>query len=175
MELDKRQLARWGITLALCALGTNGEAQSLFGGNRYYGGYDYSVISGLIRLAMIGLSTATGFVIGWFFSPGARELRQAIYLLLGAVGLGIVLLSNGGLSWSLASLMAMIGFFWGIGYWLGRSVRSLMEIPTTFGSAKWADAQHMHDNDLFGMDGILLGRAHDGKQQRVISYKGDRH
>ena len=170
MKHETQTIAKWGVILALCALADEASAQSLFGnGQRYYSGYDYSVISGLLRLFTIAISTGAGFVIGWFFSPSARELRRALLILAGVIAVGVVLLSNGGLSWGLASLMALLGFFWGIGFWLGQAVKSLMVPPTTFGSAMWADIAHLIKKNLIGSDGIILGRVFDGIEEKMIS------
>lgn len=138
-------------------------------------GFDPDILSGLARLTMIAGSTLCGFMIGWFFSPEAKDVRRALALAFLALAGVIVLINDGAAGWGLATLFAMLGFAWGIGYWLGQAAKSLMVPPTTFGSAKWAEIAHLIMKNLIGSDGIILGRVFDGLEEKLISYKGDRH
>lgn len=129
----------------------------------------------MLRVLIIVTATGLGFGIGWFFSPAAREFRAALAVGVALVACAIAVVNHGALGWSLATLIATMGFAYGIGYWFGQAVRRLGETPTTFGSAKWADADHLAEKDIFGTSGILLGSYFDGQYWRKVSYKGDRH
>ncbi len=129
-----------------------------------------------MRLILVAGSAALGFAIGWFFSPQGHPARQIILILLGVVAMGVVLIDQSALGWSTATLMAIVGFFWGIGFWLGKGLKQVFDTPTTFGSAKWADAEHLTQKGLFTKTkGLLLGLAFDGNLMSRIYYSGDRH
>jgi hypothetical protein len=87
----------------------------------------------------------------------------------------IAMLSNSPHGWSLRMIVSVIGFFVGLGFWLGHTLRKLGEVPSTFGSAKWAQPEEMSAEGLFVKDGIRLGRVMDGESEREIFYHGERH
>lgn len=79
-----------------------------------------------LRVMMMALATACGFGLGWLISPKARGLRMMAALGI-AVLVGLVaLIDNSPLGWSAAWLVAMVGFFVGLGYWLRDSLVSLL-------------------------------------------------
>ncbi|RBO52700.1 type IV secretory system conjugative DNA transfer family protein [Rhodovulum sp. BSW8] len=179
----KRFKLKRRITLAVLA-GTTvlaaGEAvaQSLFGNSSYgygYGGRDLTLHLMMVRIATMGTAVALGFGIGWFLSPKARQFRKVAALVALAVGGAIAVFNHGTLGWSLTTLLSAIGFFAALGYWLGTAVKALGEVPSTFGSAKWADAEELTERGLFGKDGLRLGTFFNGEEDEVIAYKGDRH
>ncbi|MEO0377977.1 MAG: type IV secretory system conjugative DNA transfer family protein [Cyanobacteria bacterium P01_A01_bin.17] len=137
---------------------------------------DPQVQVALMRFLVIGVATGIGFAIGWFFSPQGRDARMAALTILGVIGFGAVAFNDGLFGWSVMMLLAVIGFFVGLGYWLGRSMQSLMETPTTFGSAQWADAAHLTEKGMFqSSKGLMLGAAFNGEAWDKIAYDGDRH
>jgi len=150
-------------------------AQLLFGSsnNNYYG--PSALELGVIRTMMMLISIGCGFALGWLMSPQARELRQLIFGVIAVIVVMIAMLSNSPLGWSLAMIVSVVGFFVGLGFWLGHLIGKLSEAPTTFGSSKWANAEELSANGLFGTEGICLGTAFDGESQSTISYNGDRH
>ncbi|WP_274379239.1 type IV secretory system conjugative DNA transfer family protein [Rhodophyticola sp. CCM32] len=127
------------------------------------------------RVAIMLGATAFGFGLGWFFFPEAAPVRAVIAVVVGGVAVLIAGFNHGLLGWSTAFVMAAVGFCWGVGFWAGQAIRALGDVPTTFGSARWADANHLHRNRLFDRGGILLGQAHNGRELARIFYKGDRH
>ncbi|MBL3575654.1 type IV secretory system conjugative DNA transfer family protein [Rhodovulum sulfidophilum] len=179
----KRFKLKRRVTLAVLA-GTTvlaaGEAvaQSLFGNSSYgygYGGRDLTLYLMMVRIATMGTSAALGFGIGWFLSPKARQFRKVAALVALAVGGAIAVFNNGSLGWSMTTLLSAIGFFAALGYWLGTAVKALGEVPSTFGSAKWADAEELAERGLFNKDGLRLGTFFNGEEDEAIAYKGDRH
>ena len=181
MDWNTNTKLRICATLLVFALGHDAHAQGLFGSSPYQS-YGYSNYDGLFmmwRIAMMALSTGAGFLLGWFLSPEAKEFRRIVTLIAAGLLVFVAVMSNGVLGWSAAWLASMLGFLGALGYWLGRGVKALMDVPTTFGSSKWADGQHMNEKGLFGSDGIILGSAFDdsinGAVEKVFSYKGDRH
>ncbi|MDJ0825073.1 MAG: type IV secretory system conjugative DNA transfer family protein [Rhodobacter sp.] len=97
---------------------------------------------------IIGLGVL-GFAIGWFLSPHGRKYRKAILTGL-AVLAGLIILFNGSaFSWSIAWMAGYLAFIAGFGYWTRGVLKELAEPPTTFGSAKWADAEHLYEHELF--------------------------
>jgi type IV secretion system protein VirD4 len=163
----------WLAVGIVCLCASEAAAQSIFGGGGRRGdGSTEKVIRLIIMIGSIGL----GFGLGWLFSPAAREIRQvALYLgafLLFLVGVAV----NGPLGWSSALVVAVIGFSMALGYWTNGILGALQEVPTTFGSSRWANEDDLAENNVFGEDGIRLGKYQrsDGQVEK-ISYKGDRH
>ncbi|SMX30817.1 hypothetical protein OCA8868_00046 [Octadecabacter ascidiaceicola] len=115
-------------------------------------------VLGVLRIGMMLLATTAGFAIGWFFSPEAKALREWIALGLFFV-LALVAIFNPSLTgWGFAILVALLGFAWGLGYWLGRGVQALFETPTTFGSSRWATQKDMEKPVSMAMTESFLVR-----------------
>lgn len=178
MHYSHKRSALWAITLAFALAATQAAAQGLFDFNtrHYYSQDQYNGWMMASRFVLIAAASGLGFGLGWFCSPQAKAFRH-IALIGGAViALGFAVFNQGSLGWSLSAAMAVIGFFVGLGYWLGRVFHKLADIPTTYGSAKLATIDHLQERDLFGRDGIVLGKLHDDEgQQHDLAYKGDRH
>jgi len=145
-------------------------------GNRY--GYitaEDRAIFAVLRLIFIGGSTLVGFAFGWVLSPEGRHVRNAALLIVALLIGAFTLFGTGPLAQGLAMTLAFCGFGCGIGYWLGRGAKALMQPPTTFGSSRWATVEHLEDKTLLDQDGIILGSFFDGEKNRTITYTGDRH
>jgi len=172
-----KRIALMGISLALGLAATHVAAQGLFAPNarRYYSSEAFYFWMSVTRVTVIFLSTAAGFAIGWFCSPQARPFRQKVMTVIALVAVALAVLNNGMLGWSLASILAIVGFCAGLGYWLGRAVSRMLERPTTLGSAQWASIAHLLEKGLFGRDGIILGQMQDGDGKLDLAYKGLRH
>ena len=176
-HFKKDHLVIAGVALGHLLVTTDTSlAQSLNwgGGNLRYGYYD-PVELALFRIIPVVVSTALGFGLGWFLSPHAKELRR--FLLLGAAALAgfVILVDNGFWGWGLSGLATLMGFFFGLGYWLSGVIAALAETPITFGSAKWADIEEMDEKGLFEEGGIRLGTVMNGESEELLSYNGDRH
>lgn len=170
------------VALGMTLLPDTSLAQGLFGNgysssfnsNYRYGGPSAAQL-GLLRAGIIIAWTALGFAIGWFLSPQAKELRKGVLALLAVVALITAFLNNGALGWSLVMVISVIGFCIGIGFWLGRTLQKLGEVPTTHGSAAWAKPEELADRNMFKEGGIRLGKAMNGTAMQTIFYHGDRH
>lgn len=180
--INGRDKSRWmsgaGIgVVAMVVFASDAAAQGLFHTDdyRYSGWDDYYAWMTVSRLVLMLGATGIGFAMGWFFSPFAARTRRTILLIAGAVALVFVIANQGVLGWSLAMIFAVIGFCWGIGYWLGELAKKLGEIPTTLGSAQWATVSHLAEQNLLGRDGIRLGTVPYEGNDVPFSYKGDRH
>lgn len=173
----KPKLYWLGGFVASLSTGANAAmAQNLFFNDSPYdpfGQYTYQLM--FARIVIMAVSIGMGFALGWLISPGAREFRMLIFKAVAFLTITIAVFNNGSLGWSLTWLVAWIGFFVAIGYWTGRTLRWLGEVPQTFGSSRWADSEHILENNVFGDEGIRLGLASTGKYDAPISYKGDRH
>lgn len=109
----------------------------------------YGLFMAILRVLLVVGLGGLGFAIGWFFSPKAATFRKLVLLVLGIIAGLIVLFGNGAISWGLAWALGYIAFLAGLGYWARGVVKKLAETPTTFGSAKWADAAHLKAHKLF--------------------------
>lgn len=125
-----------------------------------------------IKVWLIISFSLVGFGLGWLLSPSARPYRMYAAGAL-AVFLFILAITYDGITgWGAAFLLALAGFSYGLGFWVRKT---LGDVPTTFGSSRWATSRDMEDNDIYGAEGIRLGKFFDGQDLRPISYKGDRH
>lgn len=148
------------------------DAQSLFGSDSQNDGS-----GGGTRLLAIALSTGFGFALGWLMSDKGKDARLVVgFIIVLLVGI-VVLVSDNPLGWGLSFVGSITGFAIALGWWARVGLRALSEVPTTFGSSRWATSQDLEDNNVFGEDGICVGEFfHEGDgQDYVISYKGDRH
>ncbi|TNE51886.1 MAG: type IV secretory system conjugative DNA transfer family protein, partial [Sphingomonadales bacterium] len=165
----------------LGVLGLALAAQAAVAGNYYgnsyhgYSGRDYELALTLLRAAMMAGATFTGYLIGWFFSPQAKELRRLVAALLALAAVLAALFDDGPLGWSMTSMVAMIGFCLALGYWLGTAIQSLIEVPSTFGTAHWATAEEITEAGLWGTAGYVIGAAKSSTALTPIAYAGLRH
>ncbi|QFT63781.1 type IV secretory system conjugative DNA transfer family protein [Roseivivax sp. THAF30] len=166
-------------TLASAALFATAWAACAHAQSSGWSNYDpyrgYYLTLTLWRVGMIVTATLAGFLLGWFFSPHAKELRRVIGITLAGAAILIAVFDHGALGWSTAFVISLIGFFVGLGYWMGRFVKALAEVPTTFGSGQFADAEHMSERGFFKPGGLLLGEAFDGMSTSRFAYHGQRH
>lgn len=137
--------------------------------------YDYGAELAMIRVGAVALSTALGFLIGWFLSPQARDFRRMVAAIAAGIAVLVLVFNNGALGWSTAFFGSIIGFCVALGYWLGRGVRAMMDVPKTFGSAKWADIDDLWDEGLFEDEGLIIGTAFDGEEVSPLRYSGELH
>lgn len=128
------------------------------------------------RILSIIASGGAGFAFGWFLSPQGRPFRIFILSLMAIILVLAIYLDNGAIGWGLTPIASVIAFAAGLGYWLRDVVSRLSEPPTTFGSAKWADNEHLAENDLIGTEGLRLGHRYNDDGTKIpLRYKGDRH
>lgn len=115
-----------------------------------------------------------GVIVGAFFSQKMQKFRFQLFILLVVLGavyaffenfiLGNIISFIVGASVAFSLLREAIGAFW-----------KRRKKPTTFGSAEWADWEHLHNNKLIGKTGFSLGVFFKGGISHPIHYTGDRH
>ncbi len=122
------------------------------------------------RLMFMIALPAIGFGLGWFFSAGAKGIRQ--YVWYGLMALFAIIAIWGGVAWGWGATLFVgaVGFFLAFGFWSAGKTA-----PTTHGSSRWATTADLQEKEVFGKDGVRLGKFHDGKEEQAIAYKGDRH
>ncbi|WP_299671308.1 type IV secretory system conjugative DNA transfer family protein [uncultured Roseobacter sp.] len=178
MTRSLHHYALWGTQLAFLLAAGDAAAQGLFDFNtvNYRSWEEYHGWMAASRFVLIAGAVISGFVLGWFCSPQAKAFRLVLLSVIAVFAIGFAVFTDGALGWGLASTLAIIGFFCGLGFWLARVVARMAEVPTTFGSAKLASVDHLQSKNLFGRDGIILGKVYDGEdRQHDLSYKGNRH
>lgn len=129
----------------------------------------------VLRIIIMLLSVGAGFLIGWFFSPQAKNIRFKIFLALAVIITALAIFNNGALGWSSATLVSLVGFVAGIFYFLKERFAGFTEPPTTFGSSRWANAKDLEESKIFDEGGIRLGTVQVDGQSKPISYNSDRH
>ena len=112
-----------------------------------------------------------GGIMGSFFSQRFKKYRRWFFLASIAVGALVGIYSN--------IYLGNIAFFilgFTVAYLLLRIViaKAKKTKRTTFGSAEWADLEHLAENNLIGKEGFNLGVFQEGNLY-PLHYKGDRH
>ena len=127
------------------------------------------------RLVQHVIAAILGAILGVFCSDKLREFRKWLF---GAVGtlamISIVILSP-----ELGNLVIfVIGFlaaYVALRDELAQRLHRKPSKPTTFGSAEWADLQHLQEHGLIGEQGFCLGVYEEAGQKHPLHYTGDRH
>lgn len=128
-----------------------------------------------LRIAMMVVAVGGAFFLGWLCSPSAREFRMSGLIIGGVIAAAIAVYDGGFLGWSSALLVSVVGGIFAFGFWIGKTIKALGEVPTTFGSSRWATSEDVREQELFDEGGIRLGFAPDGLIDKPIAYNGDRH
>jgi type IV secretion system protein VirD4 len=122
-----------------------------------------------------------GAACGAFFSQRAKPVRKwlgvaTLWVSLGASVLGSFLTSS--------FFSGLLGFIaGGIAAYMALRIGKVMTTgdspkkskPVTFGSAEWADLEHLKEHDLVGKAGFSLGFYEHEGQMLPLQYTGDRH
>ena len=102
------------VLIAACVAPHPALAQSLLGGgNNYYNDYIFEMT--MARIIMMAFSVGSGFCIGWFLSPQAKELRRIILLCMAGVVILLAVFNNDFLGWGAAWIVSFVGFFAALG------------------------------------------------------------
>lgn len=117
--------------------------------NGYQRPWGYGLGMSILRVLLIFGMGLLGFLLGWFLSPGAKVFRRVVIGLVTLIAGLIVIFSGGPIGWGIAWTMGYIAFFAGLGYWARGVASKLAETPSTFGSAQWADTDHLVANGVF--------------------------
>ncbi|MEP2705200.1 MAG: type IV secretory system conjugative DNA transfer family protein [Roseibium sp.] len=157
-----------GVSILTCLLIDPGFAQS-------WGRHPWIPDTTHWRVLTMVMGGAGGFVLGWFFSPYAREFRNFLFFSGGVTITLFAVIDNGVTGWSLAVLASIIFFGLGLGFWLALAAKAFAQRPTTFGSARWATRHELECHGLIGSGGIHLGDYVDHEGIASLEYCGDRH
>ena len=139
-----------------------------------YGGFGSASMSIGERIIQHLIAAFFGALLGAFFSQKLRKFRR--WLLLAFVGLGLFLALIGSpVTGNIASFIAGFIIAWYALREVIEQVRKKRKKITTFGSAEWADLEHLQKNGLIGSKGFLLGSYEEAGQKHPLQYTGDRH
>lgn len=110
-----------------------------------------------------------GGVVGAFFSHKARPFRR--YLFLGLIAITIIS------SLITRSYFGHIGTFIAAASaaWMYLRIQDNRRKLITFGSAEWANREHLQKQKIIGNSGLRLGAFEEGEQRELLHYTGDRH
>lgn len=115
-----------------------------------------------------------GALLGAFFSDKLREFRK--WLIGTVVALVLLVFSFSSVTGANIAFFAL-GFL-GAYFALKDRIKQILEKapkPTTFGSAEWADLEHLKTHELIGEKGFALGFYEEAGQKHPLQYTGDRH
>lgn len=136
-------------------------------GKQTYTPFTFSTVSWMQYI----VSALLGSLVGAFFSQQFRKYRRWILFGLLCVGTVIGFCSN-----NLFADAALFLIFAGIFYYAFReAIITRRKKPTTFGSAEWADLDHLTNNKLIGSNGFSLGVFETREGAYPLCYTGDRH
>jgi type IV secretion system protein VirD4 len=127
------------------------------------------------QLTAIAMGGGIGFVLGWLFSPHARQFRVLAACFISGLLLLIGIGDPGPSGMGITSMFAIGAFVMGLAYWLGGALKAFSERPTTFGSSEWASLAHLQDNSVIGETGIRLGVFPSAEGDQPLHYESDRH
>lgn len=126
------------------------------------------------RLLQHFVAAFLGALLGAFFSQKLRQYRR--WVLLGIVALGLLLaFFSSPMLGNIASFIAGFIAAWYALREVIKQVRKKRKKITTFGSAEWADLEHLQQNGLIGNNGFILGSYEEAGQKYPLQYTGDRH
>ena len=116
-----------------------------------------------------------GGLVGAFFSDKLREFRKFVFWLIVGLGLlGFIFLST--TTGNIACFIAgAIGAYIGLKDQIAKALKKQPPKPTTFGSAEWANLEHLVKHDLVGEEGFALGVYRKDDVNYPLQYTGDRH
>lgn len=127
------------------------------------------------RIGQLLLSALFGGIIGAFFSQKLRKFRKRFFIVLFVLGAAIGILLN-------AWLGNITFFFLGAGaayYLLREAVKAVAKAKkkklSTYGTAEWANLEHLTENELIGKEGFVLGAYVENNASYPLHYKKDRH
>ena len=137
-----------------------------------------------VRFPTIAIAAMVTSLVGAFFSPAFRNVRR--YVLLAALALGVAYALFGpapeadALSYLVAFLLGVVGFFLGIRLGIKAAIRARAASrrkPTSYGSAKWADLPYLQQRGVIGRSGFALGEfvTSAGPEVHPLHYEGARH
>ena len=150
-------------SLALAQYGY-GQSRMMYGPSWY----DY-------RLAQHLIAAILGALVGAFFSDKLREFRKWIIGAIIAVALlaFAVTSTTGG---NIASfIVGLVAAYFALRDELARQLQKKAPKPTTFGSAEWANLEHLQEHGLIGENGFCLGVYEEQGKKHPLHYTGDRH
>lgn len=128
-----------------------------------------------MRIGWVILFGLLGFGIGWLGSGRHKPLRALLAgLAIGAL-VFLVIVDHAALGWGSSTLLSVAGFVAGICYWARGMFNRFLDDDVTQGSASWGTEQELHNNGMFGTDGIRLGYFKSSVSLLPIQYQGDRH
>jgi type IV secretion system protein VirD4 len=126
----------------------------------------------LSRMAQHIFFAVFGAITGAFFSQKLRKFRKAAFVILAVLGAFIAVIMSVFIGNLIFFILAAVA-----AYYLLReaAVWKKPPKPTTFGSAEWADIEHLQKNNLIGKEGFMLGFFTNNQERYPIHYTGDRH
>jgi type IV secretion system protein VirD4 len=151
------------LPLASCS---GGGGLGGYGGG-YGGGGLRTSVGGWIVIFLIGA------LLGAFLSQKLRRFRMYLLIALPFIVLFAIFAAVMNVAYAVAFTL---GF--ALAWFLLRDkarVAGKAQKPTTFGSAEWADLEHVRNAGLIGNDGYWLGWFEAAGQLHPLIYKGDRH
>lgn len=127
------------------------------------------------RITQHVIAALLGALVGAFFSQKLRHLRRWLFLCIVAlVLLASVILNQ--FAGNIACFIAgAIAAYWALREKIAEALKKEPVKPTTFGSAEWANLEHLQQNKLVGEEGFALGFYEEEGKRHPLHYAGDRH
>ena len=126
------------------------------------------------RAGSAAVAFAIGLIAGTFFSDLLRPFRALIWVLAFVAAVIWAMLTSD----SLAQIVAFLAGFiiaWNLFRDVVKKLAAARAKPTTFGTAEWADYDHLIKHELLGEKGLYLGHFPAEGGPLPMQYTGDRH
>ena len=128
---------------------------------------------GNIDISHLAIAAIIGAVVGAAISDKGRRFRKFVFRFL----LGIIAISAFIFLEPVQALIVFLISAFTSAYYLRDKIfrKGLKNRPTIYGSAEWADLEHLKESGKFSDNGLFLGDFEDGVNHMELKYSGDRH
>jgi len=127
------------------------------------------------RITQHVIAALLGALVGAFFSQKLRHLRRWLFLCIVALVLLASIILNQFAGNIACFIAGAIAAYWALREKIAEALQKKPVKPTTFGSAEWANLEHLQQNKLIGKWGFALGFYEEEGQRHPLHYTGDRH
>lgn len=127
------------------------------------------------RITQHVIAALLGALVGAFFSQKLRQFRKWVFLAIVVVAVFASVIVNQYAGNIACFIAGAIAAYWALREKIAAALKKKPAKPTTFGSAEWADLEHLQKNKLIGEKGFTLGFYEENNLRYRLHYTGDRH
>lgn len=141
---------------------------------RDFYGREIPVSLGDDPLIACAIAFAAGLIAGAFFSDAFRPVRKLVLAVSVAGGVAWAIYASPTLARTLSFIAGFV-IAWSLLREVIKRIQQKRAKLTTFGSAEWADYEHLVQHKLIGEQGMYLGHFRTEEGDFPLQYAGPRH